>query len=651
MDHKVSQQINDVVGDNIKKLAQVFPSVVKDGEVDFEALKEELGDFQEVGSEKYEFTWVGKQDAKKLVQEDVIGRTLKFIPEDSKDADTTENLYIEGENLEVLKLLRQNYFGDIKMIYIDPPYNTGEDFIYKDLYVMSKEESDIKEGLINKEGERFSVNSKSQNRYHAKWLNEMYPRLVIAKDLLTEDGILFILIDDHEQANLKTIADEIFGNNNFVTTIHVELSATQGMKVKAAQKGNIVKNAEYILVYSKSGKKNIANTILYDFRSEYDTHYSKMVIDGKLFNLKDQFMKAYPNEKIGKISDAYAENKIFKSYVDKNIDYIYADDKISGYSMKDYPEGKVYKVEGEGRSYYIYNNGSKIRQLLPLSASFGKCDDFNKSYGLRKIRGDWWKDFYKDMGNVTKEGDIAFPNGKKPVRLIKQLCKMCTQKEDYILDFFSGSATTAHAVMQQNVEDGGNRKFIMIQINSNTEVKSEFNNICEIGKERIRRSGEQIKQKYTKSHIDVGFKVFKTADTNIKWNSLLDMGQIDIKQIEMSPDTLDFMPNAKDMDIVYELMLRQKNVPLSSRVEKIFGGGYSRTYLYADSYLVCLETKITEELIDKLAKIDPLPIKFIFRDSAFQDDIALKDETFRRLKALIERNNGMKKMTYTVEFL
>ena len=195
---KVSQQINDVVGDNVKKLAQLFPSAVKDGEVDFEALKEELGSFTEVGAEKYELTWAGKADAKRIAREDIVGKTLKYIPEDSKDADTTENLYIEGDNLEVLKLLRQNYYGAIKMIYIDPPYNTGNDFVYNDSFEMNKKESDIAEGSVDELGERFYVNNKSNNRYHATWMSMIYPRLKISKDLLSDDGCIFISIDENE---------------------------------------------------------------------------------------------------------------------------------------------------------------------------------------------------------------------------------------------------------------------------------------------------------------------------------------------------------------------------------------------------------------------------------------------------------------------
>ena len=219
MDNKVPQQINDIVGDNVKKLAQLFPSVVKDGEVDFEALKEELGQFEETGSEKYELTWAGKKNAKKIAQEDVIGRTLKFIPEDSKNADTTENLYIEGDNLEVLKMLRQNYYGAIKMIYIDPPYNTGEDFVYNDSFSIAKTESDLEEGVISGLGERYVLNVKSNNKYHAKWLSNLYSRMKIAFDLLTDDGVVFISIDYNENFNLRQIMEEVFGPDRFVGEI------------------------------------------------------------------------------------------------------------------------------------------------------------------------------------------------------------------------------------------------------------------------------------------------------------------------------------------------------------------------------------------------------------------------------------------------
>ena len=214
--NKVNQNINNIVNEQVRKLESIFPSAVKDGEVDFEALREELGQFQEVDNEKYELTWSGKKNAKKIAQEDVAGRTLKFIPEDSKDVDTTENLYIEGDNLEVLKLIRQNYYGAIKLIYIDPPYNTGNDFVYNDNFVISKYESDIKEGNVDELGNNYCINKNSRNRYHTRWLNMMYSRLRISRELLQDDGLIFISIDINEQHNLKKICDEIFGEPNFI---------------------------------------------------------------------------------------------------------------------------------------------------------------------------------------------------------------------------------------------------------------------------------------------------------------------------------------------------------------------------------------------------------------------------------------------------
>ena len=216
---RVNKQIFDDVNDKVRALENLFPSAVKDGQVDFNALKEELGEFYEVGPEKYELTWSGKQNAKKIAQQDIVGKTLKYIPEESKNPETTENIYIEGDNLEVLKLLRENYYGAIKMIYIDPPYNTGNDFVYKDNFNMSKEDSDKREGEISELGDRYTVNSKSSNRYHANWLNMMYPRLKVAKDLLKDDGVIFISIDDNEIDSLKKICNEIFYEYNFLGII------------------------------------------------------------------------------------------------------------------------------------------------------------------------------------------------------------------------------------------------------------------------------------------------------------------------------------------------------------------------------------------------------------------------------------------------
>lgn len=290
---------------------------------------------------------------------------------------------------------------------------------------------------------------------------------------------------------------------------------------------------------------------------------------------------------------------------------------------------------------YLYDENGTIRRGKPISILNGP---FNQE-GTQDIR-------------KLFENKSVF-DFTKPSALIEFLLSLQINEDestDYmVLDFFSGSATTAQAVMKLNCKDNGKRKWIMVQLdekcNEGTEAyKNGFSNIPEIAKERIRRAGEKIKQENPDANIDIGFKVFRVADTNIKWNSLMNAGQLDMAQIENTPDLIDFMPNVNDVDIVYELMLRQRDVALSETLELLSDIG-NRTYLYASSYLVCLETEITVELVNKLAEIDPLPIKFIFRDSAFKDDIALKDETFRRLKALIEKNAGNSKVTYTVEFI
>ncbi|MCI5620709.1 MAG: site-specific DNA-methyltransferase [Lachnospiraceae bacterium] len=640
---KTPKKINDIVGDNVRKLAEIFPFAVKDGEVDFEALREELGQFTEVGNEKYELTWAGKKNAKKIAQEDVVGRTLKFIPQDSKNADTTENLYIEGDNLEVLKLLRQNYYGSVKMIYIDPPYNTGNDFVYNDSFVMDKKSADIVDGVKSKSGESYTVNKMSQNRFHANWLNMIYPRLKIAKDFLTEDGVIFVSIDDNEYDNLKLVCDEIFGRSNFVANI--VWKSTAGSNTGT----NIITVTENILLYAKNISQcqfNMQPILDADKYVNRDEYYERR--GGFILNKLDRRMTgSHYSEALNYPIEAPDGTMVYPGGTlqsnNENWNYRWSEEKVKWGLKNGYIVFK--KFNDKWNVYFkqylnVDNNDELIDRSIPYQNVI-KLEQFGTTQGTKEIMD--------LLGN--KYFDYAKPSG-----LIKYLVKFICNDSDLILDFFSGSATTAHAIMSLNAEENKKNRYILVQLPEECNEKSEawkagFSNICEIGKERIRRAGEKIKQEHLDADVDIGFKVFREADTNIKWNSLMDIGQIDITQLETSPDTIDFMPNTKDVDVVYELMLRQRNVPLSSRIERMFGGGYSRTFLYADSYLVCLETKITEELIDKLAGIDPLPIKFIFRDSAFQDDIALKDETFRRLRALIEKNSGMNKMAYTVEFI
>lgn len=576
MDHKVSQQMNDIVGDNVKKLAQVFPAVVKDGEVDFEALKEELGDFQEVGSEKYEFIWSGKQNAKKLAQEDVAGRTLKFIEEKSIDSNKTNNLYIEGENLEVLKLLRQNYYAAAKMIYIDPPYNTGTDFIYRDKDVMKKKDSEFAEGNVDDFGNRFTVNMKSQNRFHANWLTNMYTRLSIAKDILSYDGIIFISIDDNEVFNLKKICDEIFGDDNFMACFP-RVTKKAGKTTEA-----IARNHDYILAYSNEnpliylpqhtdagfkyvdkhvnerGKYKLNQTLDYDSLSYSSSLDYPIEIEGETL---------YP----GQSYEKYLERKNGK-HARADWAWRWSKDKFDWGYKNDFVVLKKY--DGYSRIYTKTYQNCKIIK---------KGNDFEIEY-MKRTKAISSLEFIENefSNDNSKKNLLHVFDYSKPVSLIKKLVQYTTKKEDLIIDFFSGSGTTAQAVMEQNLEDGANRKYILVQAmeecaeNSDAR-KSGYKTINEIGEDRIQRVSKKIKLENPDVDIDTGFKVFRTADTNIKWNSLMDLGQVNINQLEYTPDLVDFMPNTKDVDIVYELMLRQKDVPLSSKVEKIFGGVF--TYL------------------------------------------------------------------------
>lgn len=644
----VPQEINDVVSDNIKKLAQLFPSAVKDGQLDVNALKEELGTFEEVGKEKYEFTWSGKQNAKKIAQQDVFGKTLKFCPEKSKNADTTENIYIEGDNLEALKLLRQNYYNSIKMIYIDPPYNTGNDFVYNDDYSMAQEESDIAEGNRSETGERYIKNVNKGNKYHSNWLNMIYPRLKIAKDLLSDEGVIFISIDDNEVDGLKKICLEIFGEYNFI-------GCAGRITKKSNNKGDYwAPNFDYLLTFAKNKECTLP------FLGEANTDaYNLVDSEGPRAGEKYQLVRLY-----------------MSSLQNRNPEQRYWIECPDG--SKIIPPGRTFPPErpllGDGiwrwsRKTYEENidriviKEVKSSNLIDENGNSAKWNVFTKTYLNDVLDKASAKpnSFIEDHINQIASHELNALNipfdYAKPTTLIDYLIKVSqVKKHDIVLDFFSGSASTAHSVLKANFKDGGKRRFIMIQLPENTDEKSEahkagYKTICEIGEERIRRAGDKIKAENPDANIDIGFKVFEIADTNIKWNELeLKDEQIDFANLSNNPDQVDFKQGTKDIDVVYEIMLRQKNIPLSSKIEVLDEIG-SRTYLYADSYLVCLETQITNEMIDKLASLDPTPFKYIFRDSAFKDDIDLKTNAFRRLKAMVEKHAGATKKAYTVEFI
>ena len=493
--NKIKKDINNVVNDNLKALEQLFPSAVKDGQLDIKALKEELGDFEEVTTEKYELNWAGKQNAKKIVQQGIGNKTLKFVEKDSKNADTTENIYIEGDNLEVLKLLRQNYYNSIKMIYIDPPYNTGNDFVYNDTFKMDKEESDKAEGIISENNEKLQKNQKSANRYHANWLNMMYPRLKLARDLLTDDGVIFISIDDNEQANLKRLCDEIFGEENFVGVISNVTGASQNGEGVLLQK-----NIEYCLVYSK-------------------------LIDRVSINKVDK-----ANEELRNLSDAPTS---LITRPDMGYTIYYNTETNDIIPVKDYNKNKILSNIQEEvyqdvkelieNGYIPIRPGIKNNQLHRWRWGFETFSERKNEIIVKKIN-DKFNVYFKQSGynppkNIqkfsvgTNELKKLFDNIKifdypKSVNMLKYLVSIGMNKGDLMIDFFSGSATTAHAVMQLNSEDNGNRKYIMVQLPETTDEKSEafkagYKNIAEIGKERIRRAGEKIKQEIEEYNLNL----------------------------------------------------------------------------------------------------------------------------------------------------
>lgn len=671
---KLSQEIFNPISDGVQKLAQLFPSAVKDGEVDFNALKEELGEFTSVGAEKYELNWAGKANAKRIAREDIPGRTLKYVPQDSKNADTTENLYIEGDNLEVLKLLRQNYYGAIKMIYIDPPYNTGNDFVYRDNFTMSEEESAEAEGETV-DGERMIINQKSTNRFHANWLNMMYPRLKVAKDLLTEDGVIFISIDDNEVDNLKKLSNDVFGEENFVTQLVWE------KKKKGSFLSNAITNIkEYILVYCKAnltfkgliGEIN-ADTETYPCINASNKRELRTIPAGieSKYKQSDYFLKKGTEISDTTMSIVLHSDLVIKGGILAQELTLEGNWRYSQSVMTEYANNHELYIT---RDLYLRRivNEARYKTLKDILPRVGNDNNslYNSKINLNNLLDSGWgsnEDADEELRLIF--GIQKLMDYPKPTRLIEKLLSSARDKECFVIDFFSGSATTAHAVMQLNAEDGGSRKFIMVQMpevckEDGEAYKAGFKNICEIGKERIRRAGEKIKAEIEEQNVqlklgeepkqvpDIGFKVFRTADTNIRWtHEALKAGQIHVEESMLSnKDKLDFMPGFKDIDVVYEVLLRQRDVPLSAKVERRNEIG-ERTYLIANTYLVCLEETITKDMLEKLAAIEPLPMKYILRDSAFEDNISLKDETIRRLEAMIARNSGENEQTYTVEFI
>lgn len=632
-------------------VGQYFPEAIKDGEVDFSALKEEMGEFAEIGAEHYDFTWAGKQAAKKEAQSDLFGRTLRYKPEDSLNPDTTENIYIEGDNLEALKLLRRNYHGKIKMIYIDPPYNTGKDFVYHDSFTITRGElADLSKDTID--GVRYQKNTKESATYHTSWLNMMYTRLKVARELLKEDGSIFISIDDTEVSNLRKLCDDLFGTRNFIAQF-----TRKGSGGRQDSSYYAVVH-EYILCYAKNADCFVSG---------------KMIKDDEVYPFYDEEkQKHYKTQLLRK----WGENS--RRTDRPNLYYPITDpDGNDHYPMLSDTEEGCWRWGKETMSANIAKGMVEFKKKADKWIAYEKQFEPNEGEYKTKL----FTTIIDDISNNTGAALIKeLFNAKvfdypKPVDLLVRILSLANVKEDdIVLDFFSGSATTSQAVMQLNASDKGKRKFIMVQLPETTWEKDKdgnvvpkndttskaafaagYMNICEIGKERIRRAAKKIHEDYPDAVFDDGFKVFEVGKTTIRWNLMDDDELTELEKASNDTEKLDFTDGHNDTDIVYEIMLRQYGIPLSTPIEKLADVS-DRTYIFADAVVVCLEPEITDELIEKLADIEPTPAKFVLRDSAFGDNIEFKDFSFRKLSALIrshqtEEERKSKYNNYTVEFI
>ncbi|MBJ9698580.1 site-specific DNA-methyltransferase [Burkholderia cenocepacia] len=647
---KLKMHSPNLTEDNVARIRELFPACVteargEDGSVklavDFDQLKQELsGSFVEGPQERYHLNWPGKREAL-LTANAPIAKTLRPMREESVDFDTTKNLFIEGDNLDALKLLQETYLGKIKIIYIDPPYNTGSDFIYEDDFSEESEEYLLRSNQKDSQGSRLVANTEANGRFHSDWLSMIYPRLKLARNLLAEDGVIFVSIDDSESANLKHLLGEIFGEGNFIDTIAVEMSTTSGPKTVNAQQGTIVKNVEFVHVYRKSAEfDRTPHTPLLDGVDFYDTHYTAWLNDdGTLSSLTEQLMADEAIEadirrfelldrgafSIKKIDKLLSLSDAAKSFISKNLMKIARVDRPPmSAAGKTTQVGRWEPFEVDHRTYFLTTLASgSLQALMPLALNFRMSDDYKPRFGRTVIRGDLWKGFHQDMGNVAKEGGIAFANGKKPVRLIKQLIKWANHTRDVIaLDFFAGSGTTAHAILQANAEDGGNRRFIMVQLDETPDPRSDaakegYRSIAELSRERIRRAGASIASGMESSgqKPDVGFRSLRVGTSNMA-------------DVFYTPDAitqgglLDTVDNIKSdrtaEDLLFQLML-DWGVDLALPIEKKSIQGKDVSFVDGDALAACFDAHggIDEAFVKELATHKPLRV--VFRDAGFKD--------------------------------
>ena len=651
---KLKMQTANKADENFKKLAAMFPNAVtetitgydENGKaiveraIDKDVLMQEIScKVVDGNEERYQFTWPDKKKSV-LLANAPINKTLRPCREESVDFDNTENLYIEGDNLEVLKLLQETYLGKIKMIYIDPPYNTGNDFVYNDEFGMRNEEWDGVSGNYDDEGnllvDRLVKNTESNGRFHTDWLNMIYPRLKLAKDLLTDDGVIFISIDDNEVDNLRKVCDEIFGNTNFISEF------PRVTKKGGKSTDTYAKNHDYLLCYCKN-----INSVRIQGIAHID--------EG--FKYKDEFFDKRGAYKLNQTLDYNTLQ------YNKAMDYVLEIDGIKyvpGGNMEEHNRrhsgihGKhdwVWRWSkdlfefGYKNGWIVVTKTGRIYTKTYLNAKIGKNSkgDYCIEYAERKKAVSTLEftenEYSNDNSNkeISKIMDSALFDYVKPTSLIKMLAQTTTSESSCILDFFSGSATTAHAVMKLNAEDGGHRKFIMVQLPEETDEKSEaykagYKNICEIGKERIRRAGQKIRNEQLgirndadnsslltpNSSLDIGFRVLKCDSSNMKdvyYNpaeyeqSLFSRLEDNIKE-DRTPE-----------DLLFQVML-DLGILLSSKIQVRSEKVGMRSYSYfdvEDGYLIaCFDDNVTEEVITAIAK--QKPYYFVMRDSSMAND-------------------------------
>lgn len=627
---KLELKSKDLLKENIEKIKELFPEVFSEDKIDFEKLKEVLGEFKEDNEEKYSFNWNGKAQAKRMAQTSTSA-TLKPNKKESKDWDKTQNLYIEGDNLEVLKILQTPYYGKVKMIYIDPPYNTGKDFVYRDNFKDSIQNYLEQTGQVDDEGNRNSSNTEQNGRYHTDWLNMMFPRLLLARNLLKEDGVIFISIDDHEVHNLRKVCDEVFGEGNFVGCF-IRRTINSGKQDSIT----VAIYHEYLLAYCKDN-----NSCNLSRRKKTEQERKK------LYPLKDDYLKTRGRHYISQLdkgSIQYSDSLNYPiiapdgteiwpgdGFNDKSMVFRWSKEKVQWGLENDYIVFKKQKDKWKvyAKSYeYRDNNDIEIVPSNPYTSLdyIGKdFSNFNATPGLQKIF---------DGGN--------FFNFPKPVVFINDLIKYGSKKNDIIFDFFSGSATTAHAVMQLNAEDGGNRKYIMVQLPEKTKEGSEaykagYKNICEIGKERIRRAGEKIKKELEEKNkqlklgekaidanrLDVGFRVFKLSESNLE-SSIIDPNKSEEEIKEQLQESLDIVKHsATEEDLLYEILLKYK-IELTEPIkeENVLG---KKVYVLGEGLLfICLDKELSVGIGDEIGKLkekyDPEDgVRVVFRDEGFKN--------------------------------